>query len=956
MIFVIILPILVDGQKDVRTLNLKDEFANPSLDLKPRPLFFWNAEYSTISDSFLKTFVPNIKNISNYSGFAILPFAVPTGGKYLNSDYLARYKTAVSLAYKQNMKVMIYDENGYPAGFAGGKWWASQNLSLGAKASASSTHGTGNEAYLANDNDPLNTAWNAGDGTSGNQWLEMDFGTSKTFDKVLIQEANDRITSFMVQHWNGSNWVNDASGTSCGSWKVLTFKAITASKARIYINTASGNVSIREFNILYTVNEKKNNQTLIKLTGTDKTANTASAAIPDNNVKLDFVKCMGAVAKDGNNITIIYDDTDPNLQGNFKYDSIRNKITITNIPDAYINNEIQIYANVTLSFGQNLKSKTISDSYGIGYFYGIQYQNPDTLPATFNSVGWKYGAFPMQNYNAGGPDFLNVEAMTSYINLNQAAYYNYSNLSEYFGNTIDSDFADEFHMNNPSTNSSMWTDSYNTSFKTKYGFSPVKYYPAMYGSIGEDTHYARNLLWEHRAELYARAFVKTLNDWLVSKKADIGLTGHVTLGHARNPSGIYGDPFKIFKSMGMPGLDETSPIFNAERFMKIVSSAATLYEKPMAAVEVFGLEKVTETKMKKSFIHLYSKGINFMIPHAIWYDKNNVCFPTNLSHENTDISMAKLNNYCGRLNSLLKAGRNVVDIGMVYPIESLHASAIINGSAVLDFDNATVISKRLVEHHYMMIGRAMSNDVRYDYTYLNPDIIKEKCSINETDKTFDLNNNVCYQNYKVIIMPACEIIDPDVLAKIKAFYDKGGKVLALDRLPTHSASKEKAKDDSYVRNTIASVFNVAKGTSDIITENVSTNENGGKARSASVRSGAIINSRKLKQILDDLVNVYDVDMPDVTVSGGFLNYRHMVKNQKDIYFIANSSDTNLGNQVIKIRGKFRPELWDPEDGTFATPSYKYAMEYGVWITQVNVSLNANTSVFIMTDKPMPKVD
>ncbi len=91
------------------------------------------------------------------------------------------------------------------------------------------------------------TRWNAKDGTSGDQWLEIDFGEKKNFDRVAITEVFDRVTSYSIQYLDGGKWVDCADGTTLGD-KIITFDPVTSSKVRLYIHEIkSDSASIAEF-------------------------------------------------------------------------------------------------------------------------------------------------------------------------------------------------------------------------------------------------------------------------------------------------------------------------------------------------------------------------------------------------------------------------------------------------------------------------------------------------------------------------------------------------------------------------------------------------------------------------------------------------------------------------------------------------------------------------------------
>jgi|GEM_PF-1372300 len=119
------------------------------------------------------------------------------------------------------------------------------NLAIGATASASSS-----AMPASNANDGIaNSRWNAGTGTSGNQWLEMNLGSAKKISKVVLSEAIQRITSYNLQYYNGSSWVNLDTGTVLG-YKTITFAEVTTSRVRLLINSTSGSsATIYEFEI-----------------------------------------------------------------------------------------------------------------------------------------------------------------------------------------------------------------------------------------------------------------------------------------------------------------------------------------------------------------------------------------------------------------------------------------------------------------------------------------------------------------------------------------------------------------------------------------------------------------------------------------------------------------------------------------------------------------------------------
>lgn len=110
------------------------------------------------------------------------------------------------------------------------------NLANGATATASSTRGTGYEASKVLDTDPA-TYWAAPDGTTTGT-LELNFGVSKVFDMVMLQEPiqlGERITSYTIDTWNGSAWTTVATKQVIGNQTIVHFAPVTASKVRLNV-------------------------------------------------------------------------------------------------------------------------------------------------------------------------------------------------------------------------------------------------------------------------------------------------------------------------------------------------------------------------------------------------------------------------------------------------------------------------------------------------------------------------------------------------------------------------------------------------------------------------------------------------------------------------------------------------------------------------------------------------
>ena len=164
---------------------------------------------------------------------------------------------------------------------------ASSNLALTGTASASSTYSAGYEASKAIDGSN-STRWNAGGETSGNQWLEVNWPAAKTFSGTKVKELYDgRITEYKIQYYNGSNWVNVASGIRRWGDPLTTvrenrFDPVNASRVRLYVVSTGGNVSatVNEFEVYSSNLASKATATASSVWSSDYSADKAI----DNNM------------------------------------------------------------------------------------------------------------------------------------------------------------------------------------------------------------------------------------------------------------------------------------------------------------------------------------------------------------------------------------------------------------------------------------------------------------------------------------------------------------------------------------------------------------------------------------------------------------------------------------------------------------------------------------------------
>ena len=678
--------------------------------------------------------------------------------------------------------------------------------------SASSIFSSEYRADFAFDGDK-STRWNAEDGKKTNQWLMIDFGKAVTVDRVVIEEAFNRVTAYAIEYQKADGtWEACHTGSRIGAACDVSFTAVTAQRFRLMMKSVSSD----------------------------------TASIVD--MKLYH----------GSEEVYLEEDTE-NYRGSY-----------------------------------------------------LEY----TVP---NSDDWTVMAFVTVKDGHKGMDYLSEESVAAFIEITYEEYY--KRFKKYFDNgTITSAFYDEpcfwpSNQNYGVQGARTWTGDFNEYFASIYGdeINPILYYPALFYDIGEKTAEARDALNRVRTEMFAKNYIGQMNEWCQAHGLE--LLGHMNCEDVESPLAYHGDLMYCFKYQSAPSVDVIYNYGMTEDYYKVVSSSAYNWDKPLVGVEAYGAmdPNLSEANLYKIAMDLYAKGINVMVPHAVWYDnRNNVVFPPELSYRNPnyDTVLKPYNTYVARVQTLLQKGRHVADVAVLYPIDYMESVYSFNGSYNIPADS-----------NYVKLTEMLSETLRIDYTYLHPSVLDEKVSVK--DGLLHLDNAVNYEDYRVMILPSMATVSLSNLQKVKEFYDEGGIVISVGTIPTRATV---AKDDAAVKALANELF--AGGNK--------SNAKGGKVYHIAQLSS-------LSVVMEDAMAVYDVNIDSVRTRNGHLTYIHKVIDEREVYFFANSSEQKSETKVT-LRGEYPAlEAWDPHTGERTT--LKVDVKDGT--TSFTLSLDAVKSVFVI---------
>lgn len=105
------------------TTMLEKDFQNPPVQYKPMPFWHINGELTTKG---IRQQMKDAKE-AGFSGVSLLPLAEKsptkpgTTPKFLSEEYFDRYQDLLDVAEELGMEIILYDDNDFPSGMAGGK-------------------------------------------------------------------------------------------------------------------------------------------------------------------------------------------------------------------------------------------------------------------------------------------------------------------------------------------------------------------------------------------------------------------------------------------------------------------------------------------------------------------------------------------------------------------------------------------------------------------------------------------------------------------------------------------------------------------------------------------------------------------------------------------------------------------------------------------------------------------
>ncbi|GAA4006105.1 glycosyl hydrolase [Sphingomonas humi] len=462
-----------------------------------------------------------------------------------------------------------------------------------------------------------------------------------------------------------------------------------------------------------------------------------------------------------------------------------------------------------------------------------------------------------------------------------------------------------------------WTATLPANFAKRNGYSLIPYLPALTGRIVGDVDLSERFLFDFRRTL-AELMADNYYGRMQAHAEAAGLRMHIE-GYGPGPL----DELQVSGRAEVPMTEFwTRTPWTDNRTVKLVSSAAHVYGKPVVAAESFTGEAQTSRwqdypyAMKLLGDQMFAQGVNQIFFHRYAHQPNPQALPgmtmgpwgINLERSNTWFGGAKpWMEYLARSQYMLRQGHNVADVLYFVGEESPNEAEYVRPDISPDSNPR--------------IGQYFDPPMPpgYNYDMVNAEVLLSRATVR--DGAIVLPNGA---RYRLLVLPsALSSMTPQLAARIRLLAEQGATILGPK--PTRSLTLVgKANGDADFHAAVDAVW-----------------RDGTAARP--VGKGKIYPGGSIRDVLAAMDLAPDASCETSSVDGQ-VTWLHRRLPTRDLYFVANRQ-----RRPESVTCTFRvpaatPELWDAETGAISRPAL---FEGDDRTTRVRFDLSPGGSTFVM---------
>lgn len=379
-------------------------------------------------------------------------------------------------------------------------------------------------------------------------------------------------------------------------------------------------------------------------------------------------------------------------------------------------------------------------------------------------------------------DTLSVEAVKKFIDVTHEKYK--QEVGKDFGGPVPGIFTDEprysyAFLEQEDGCSIAWSTELLKVFKERYGYDLADHLPELFFDIpGETPLKARYHYFDCVTFMFVRAFAKQVGDWCEAN--NLMFTGHLMNEDTLSAqASCVGSCMRFYEYMQIPGMDLLTEHFRVYDTAKQVSSAARQFDRKWRLTETYGCTgwDFNFAGHKALGDWQVALGINMRAQHLSWYTMQGEAkrdYPASILHQSPWWEVySEIENYFARLNLIMSEGREVRDLLVIHPNESMWLKLKRNwtNDPEINAYNAKLIKLRdsLLKQHL-------------DFDYGDEDILRRYGKVIRNDNAEAILTLGAAQ-YKAVLVPELATIRGTTLELLKEFKARGGMVVFTSSAP-----------------------------------------------------------------------------------------------------------------------------------------------------------------------------
>ena len=380
----------------------------------------------------------------------------------------------------------------------------------------------------------------------------------------------------------------------------------------------------------------------------------------------------------------------------------------------------------------------------------------------------------------GYADTMNPAAIRDFIRITHERYL--EELGDDLGTICPAFFTDEPQMPrkiNLSRSADLqdvlldWTGDLEETYRAAYGESLLDRLPEVVWEQPEGISPVRYRYFDHTTERFVSAFCDQIGAWC--REHGILMTGHMMDEQTlESQSRAVGEAMRAYRAFTLPGVDQ---LCDGREFTTVKQAASAAHQQgcPGVTSELYGVTNwdfdFKGHKLQGDW--QAALGVTVRVPHLYWCSMHGEAkrdYPASIGHQSSWWrEYPFIEDHFARVNTLMTRGKPLIRIGVIHPVESCWIA--------FGPDDRTGLARRELDRRFAELTRWLLQDT-LDFDYICESTLPNLFRPGDAFRVGEMG-------YDAVIVPGCDTLRRTTLDALRAFRERGGRVIFLGSAPRY---------------------------------------------------------------------------------------------------------------------------------------------------------------------------